>query len=677
MMDLNRRRLAVAAVLLLVVAAGAVGAQTFLFTAGEGVTINSTNGPAVTLGEDLGLSGQNPTTSGDDGVIVQNTTITGPQGAATTLTGPSSNAPTLSSIDTAGGTLEVDTTGIQTVGVAGGITEVTYRDVDLQSDTTEFEVSGTGSIEIHGFAADEWVRVERVNGDDELVQADGSGVATVNVDSGADFTVVDTGGGPTLSNPSPTNDEQFSDTTVNLSVNVSDPDFSADESVDLQWYVDGSQAGTTTVTENGTATFEASVSEGGQHEWYVNATDREGNEATSGSPSSPHTFATPGTLYIRDESNPTQLLDGTNVEIRFYFGDDSPGLIVNRTASDGTIDMTGLPTNEPFVVVANTDGYYPRRIYKEDLIAGQSVYLLNESKEAVSPTFELIDYSGQFNAEDTVMLIQRGLANESGTIDWRTVQGDFFGANSQFPADLRFNVRHRLVLINTETGTRRVKGQYTPTADGLQEVVVRPDGTVSLQDPGAVITVSPSTRTLLAVNDTSVTVDIDSQVTEIESWSVTMTGTDSSGSSSTLYSTSGSGTGTIQPSLNLTGYGGGEVEVDVTTTLETGETKTETVTFTVRDTYDNEFALLSVLGVITTRLPGGGAGSGATTFAAMLVTVFGTAAVARAVPASTEILGLIALVFVAAFATVGWMSYDVLFITAIGFIAIAALRRGI
>lgn len=676
MIDLNRRRLAVAAVLVLVLAAGAVGAQTYLFTAGSGVTINATNGPAVTLGEDLGLAGTNPTTAGDDGAIVQNTTVTGPQGSAATITDPSSTAPTLSSIDTNGGTLEASTNGIQTVGVTGGVTQITYRDVDLQSDTTEFEVSGTGAIEIHGFAADEWVRVERVNGDDELVQADGSGVATVNVDSGADFTVVDTGGGPTLTNPSPTNDEQFSDTTVNLSVDVSDPDMDADDSIDLQWYVDGQQAGTTTATANGTATFEATVPEGGEHTWYVNATDREGNEATSGSPSSPHTFATPGTLYIRDESNPTQLLDGTNVEIRFYFGNDQPGLIVNRTASDGTINMTGIPTNEPFVVVADTDGYYPRRIYKEDLIAGQNIYLLNQSKEAVSPTFELIDYSGRFNADDTVMLIQRGLANESGTIDWRTVQGDFFGANSQFPADLRFNTRHRLVLINTETGARTVRGTYTPTTDGLQEIVVRPDGTVTLADPGAVVTVSPSTRTLLAINDTGVTVDIDSEVTAIESWSVSVTGSDSDGSSSTLYSTSGSGTGTIQPSFNLTGYGGGEVVVEVTTTLEDGTTNTQSFTYQVRETYDNEFALLSVLGTITTELPGGGSG-GATTFVAMLVTIFGTAAVAKSVPASTEILGLIALVFVAGFATIGWMSYDLLFITAVGFIAIAALRRGI
>jgi hypothetical protein len=669
--NLNRRRLLAAALILLAVV-GTAAAVTTLFTASSGVTINATDGPAVTLGENLGLGGQNPVDT-DGSVLVQNTTVDGPAGSSATITGPSSTAPTLSSIDTAGGTLEANTTGIQTTGVNGSITSITYQDVDLQSSTTEFDVSGTGTLFVHGFSAGKWIRVNRSNGDDTLVQADGSGVAAISISSGAELTLVEDAGAPTLSNPSPTGGEEFSTTDVELSVDVTDGDLdTANENVTLEWYVDGSLDGTTTVTSNGTANYTTSVIEGGTHEWYVVATDSTGETDQSGSSSNPHTFGTPGTLYIREESDPTTLIDGIDVEIRFYFegGDD---VIINRTATDGVINLEGLPSDRPFVVVADAEGYYPRRIYKQSLVEGDNVYLLNQSRQAASPTFELVDYSGRFAAEDTVMLIQRGLANESGNIDWRTVQGDFFGANGQFPAQLRYNVRHRLVLINTETGYRTVKGQYTPVSDNPQEVTVRPNGTITLDQMGALITVAPSTRTLLESPNAGITVDFDSDAATIDSWTYTVTAANGS-TSTTLYQTSGSGTGTTQPTLNLSGYEGWTVTVDATAELSNGETVTRSIDFTVRKAYDNEFALLPVLGGVPALLPG--AGGGAMTFIATLLTVFGTAAVAST-SASTEVIGLSAIGFVSLFFILGWMSSDILFIAVVGFLAIAATRRGI
>ncbi|QLD84608.1 hypothetical protein HWV23_02695 [Natronomonas halophila] len=666
---LSQVQLALLVAVLVVV--GTAGAATLL-TAGTGVMFDHPDGISVTLDEDTGIAGDNP--FGTDGsVTIQNTTVDGPAGSSTRLAGPSSDAPTLSAIDSNGGTMEANTTGIQTVGVSG-VSSITYRDVDLQdTTTTEFDVGGTGTLYVHGFSAGQWIRVNRANGDDELVQAGGSGVATISISSGAQLTLVEPKGGPTLSDPSPTNGEEFSDVEVNLSVNVTDPDFdTTNEEVTLEWYVDGELNGTTTVTSNGTATYTATVSEGGEHEWYVVATDSTGDTAQSGSDSNPHTFATPGTLYIREESDPTTLIDGIDVELRFYFS-DGESLIVSRTATDGTVNMTGLPADRPFVVVAEADGYYPRRIYKQSLVESDIVYLLNDTEQAVSPTFELIDYSGRFADEDTVMLIQRGLANESGDIDWRTVQGDYFGANGEFPAQLRYNVRHRLVLINTETGARTVKGQYTPTDDSAQEVTVRPDGTITLDEQAALITVAPSTRTLLESDTAGVTVDFDSETVEIESWDLTIRAQNET-NSSTLYQTSGTGSATVQPELNLTGWGGGNVTVEATASLSNGETIEESITFAVRTTYDNEYALLPVLADVPAHLPSGG--GGALTFLAMLVTVFGSAAVASTT-ASTEVVGLTAVGFIGGFYVIGWVSESLMFITVIAFVAIAATRRGL
>lgn len=459
---------------------------------------------------------------------------------------------------------------------------------------------------------------------------------------------------------------------VTLEADVSDPDFATTqgEELTLEWYVDGQLDGTTTVTSNGTATYQTNEAAAGDHTWHVEVADSDGHQVSSATAE----FTLPGTLYVRDESNPKQLVDNASVEIRFYF-EDGGTLIENRTSSDGTVNMSGLPTDRPFVVVAETDGYYPRRIYKESLTNSQNIYLLNESKQAVEPTFELVDYSGAFPEEDTVMLIQRALTNDSDVTQWRTVQGDRFGATGQFPAQLRYNQRHRLILINTETGKRLNKKQYTPTSSDLQEVRVLSTEDIELQNVETIASIGPDVRSLVGRNGTVFTATIDAGDSTVDSWTVTATYSDGN-TTTTLYEDSGSGSVELRPALNLSGRGGGKVTVTVQYTLDTGTTGTKNATFVVRASYQNEYSLLSVLGSVTTLLPGQHVDQ-ATSMLALIFTLLLTAAAASVVRPSTEGVGLIAVGFVSAFYTIGWLSRETMFIAAVAWLAIAGLRRGL
>jgi hypothetical protein len=252
-----------------------------------------------------------------------------------------------------------------------------------------------------------------------------------------------------------------------LSIQVNDSDFATaqGDTVTVDFYVDGSQAGSTTVSSNGTASYTASVSTGGTHTWHAEITDSYGETATSDT----FNFEAPGTLYVYSESNPNELVDNATVEIRFY-GEEN--FVVERSTTNGKIDMSGLPADQEFVAVAKASGYYDRRIYVSSLYEQQSVFLLPDSQNAVYNVFELVDQSGNYPAGETRLIIQRAL-NTSGSLNWVTVAGDFFGATNEFPVYLRYNQRYR-VIIENDAGDRRVIGAYSATdEDNPKQIIIK------------------------------------------------------------------------------------------------------------------------------------------------------------------------------------------------------------
>jgi hypothetical protein len=434
------------------------------------------------------------------------------------------------------------------------------------------------------------------------------------------------------------------------------------DEVNATLFIDGTARNYTLLSSNGTASVTVSALTSGSHEYYWRVEDRYGATVQS----STTNFSVPDQLEIRNESDPDSLVMGAEVKIRFYFREDdpagSPAEIVTRSTSTGTIDFTGLDATRPFVVVADADGYIPRRIYVESLTETQEVFLLPESKQSVKQEMVLTDYTGRFDSEDSVLLIQRALNGS-----WRTVQGDFFGATGTFPAQLRYNVRHRLVLINTETDRRRVLGTITPLADGAQDITVKTNGDISVEQATALAKVSPGTRTLLAEDSPPLEVRLQGADAEVDFWDVTVTYEDTSGSVTTLETLA-------EPDINLTGRAGGEVIVETTITFADGTTSTTSATYRVREHYRDGVSLLAALGGVTDGLPSRNVDM-FSTLVSVVTTVLGTAAMARATRASTEAVGLAAVTMLAAWSVVGWIAYTIVFAAAVGWGALVFLRR--
>lgn len=119
--------LAVFAVLLVVFTGAGIAANT-MFTAENGVKVNTTNGPAVTLGEDTGLDGQNPVGT-DDSVNVGILSVKGPAGSNVTVT-KANTAPNITDINTNNGTVQTTVSEDFTVNVSDNFSTVDFRTVN-------------------------------------------------------------------------------------------------------------------------------------------------------------------------------------------------------------------------------------------------------------------------------------------------------------------------------------------------------------------------------------------------------------------------------------------------------------------------------------------------------------------------------------------------------------------
>jgi len=479
---------AVVVALILLVAGVATAA---MLSVEQGTTFDAENGPAVTLGQDRSISDSNPfPTSGS--VKIGETTISGPEGSSATLSGADSASPELSSIETNDGEIQADSNGIQKIGVTGSVSRVEYRDVDLSDrQTTELSVDGLGDVIVYGgFSAG--VEAVYANQQNKILEPK-EGTVVVPIESGGSVTLVESDA-PTLSNPSPTGGTTVSD--GELAVNVSDPDFGdSDDTVQLEWYVDGSLDGTTSVSSNGTATFDSSRSAGGTHEWYVVATDN--SDRSDRSPNSgSHTFELPDVFEIRNESAPKELVTGSSVEVEVRFYQRDSDNVFQRTTTDGTVSFAGLPTEEEFVVSVSADGFANRRTYVEGLTTQQEVYLLPDSARSVFNRFVLEDLSGNYQSSQTRLEIKRALntTEDPERLEYKTVSGDYFGGVNEHKATLAQNRRYRLVISNRD-GDRRVIGSYqaideaNPKVIQVDEVVVDPPqgrtfyGTAYTEDP--------------------------------------------------------------------------------------------------------------------------------------------------------------------------------------------------
>ncbi len=259
----------------------------------------------------------------------------------------------------------------------------------------------------------------------------------------------------------PNTTDTIDEDPVTLSADVSDRDFGTvrGEQLNVSFYVDGDYQASDILGGNGTASVSLSAVETDEHDWHVEVSDSWGG-SDRGPETGTATFVLPSDLTIYNESDPMDKLTNVEVRVRFYGEDD---LVVERTTTNGEIDMSGLPADQSFIVVAEAEGYHNRRIHVDSLVQQQEVYLLLDDPNNVTTVynrFELEDLTGQFPIESTRLVVERALnTTASNGIEWVTIGGDYFGADNSYAINLEQGVRYRLKLLRDD-GTVRVVGPY-------------------------------------------------------------------------------------------------------------------------------------------------------------------------------------------------------------------------
>lgn len=298
----------------------------------------------------------------------------------------------------------------------------------------------------------------------------------------SDESILFTNHAPSGSNPTPTGPLTTSEPTFEL--DVSDPEFGTAQGdrVNASLYVDGEYAGSKIATQNRTVSVTEEISGGGNHSYYWRLEDSYGATTTT----STYNVTVPGTLYIRSETDPGQLVTDAQVNLTYYAGDQ----IYRRTTSDGTVDLSGLPIDQPIIALAQADGYFTRTAIITSVYEQDSLYLLNDSITSHQIIFDITDPTGEYPGAETALMVQRDI-NLSGTVEWRTVAGDVFGAQGVV-TDLEAGERYRLVIRNLETGDRTVLGAFTPTGDQA----------VTLEPASAVVDINVSSDTAIGYGGT-------------------------------------------------------------------------------------------------------------------------------------------------------------------------------
>jgi len=450
----------VVVLLVLLVAVGGAVAYSVFFTAGSGTSYETDTGLTVSTNVDHGLNDSNP--------FVDNSTLY-VDGVSFSAAGPAQvtveefrgNRTRLSSIDATTHAISVDPDDKSAIEISGDVTALAWENASLDGTAQlTYSATGSGTIVVDGLQSN--VSYAAVTTGGTLLssgETSDSGEATVDVVQGSDQDVVLLQpSSATVSNADaqPSDGSSTDTLDVTLSVPVSDRDFASDAGDEVQatFYLDGDAIATQNITANGSVSTSTTVDVGGSHSWHVELVDSYGLTSES----EVFSFETPSKLQIYNESDPSQLVDqNVSVEIRVYDDDADTTRVYERTTSDGSISLAGLPI-DGFTVIARADGFYFRRIYVQSLYDQQEVFLLPTSVAANYQVFTLDDRSGQYSPGETRLEIRRAL-NQSGTLEWRTISGDQFGAANSYKTYLRDDVRYRLYVIN-ENGDRRLIGSY-------------------------------------------------------------------------------------------------------------------------------------------------------------------------------------------------------------------------
>lgn len=271
---------------------------------------------------------------------------------------------------------------------------------------------------------------------------------------------------PQASNIQPVDGANLTSKDVEFSIDVADADFptAQGDTVTATLYVDGSQAFQTTVTSNQTITTTETLEGGGGHDYYWTLEDSWGQSTTTAT----RTLYSPSQLVIYKERNATvRVTTDGNASVTVYATDN----VYERQVTNGTVDLTGLPVDEPLYVRAQIPGYYPRTVLIQSLYQQQRLYVLSENASAVQNRFTLEEVPGY--PEDTTMLqIQRPLTINNSTT-WKTIVGAEFGV-SGVSVYLQEGIRYRLKIIGPDGNVASLGGYVAAVAETVPLAPAQP-----------------------------------------------------------------------------------------------------------------------------------------------------------------------------------------------------------
>lgn len=505
-MDTKRQIAAILVVLALVMAVPAVAAIADNASPVEGqIPVTTDGAPTITVDASAGDEMDFDSLFESNALNITTTEgqiqVTGDDAASARIpTGTIEGSSTqVTDIDAAGAWLELDPGDKQRVDVQGDVDTLTFQQVGVDDGSTDLQIAGTtdGTVDVrvHDLAAGETYGLFDASRGEFLgvLEADTNGVASGSVelpDGSHSLQVRNAAGigGPTISNPSPTG--EVTDQPETLEVDVE----GAAKPLTVEFTLDGQTAGTVETTQNQTVSVDVSdkTDSLGTFSWSATVTD--GVDQTD---SLSAEYTTPESITLREEHAPDTVIDDVPATIRFFTADGD--VAVERTPTNGEINMTGLP-DASFVVVAESDDHYQRQLFVDTIFEQENIYLLNSTEfprsdnSAIRSRFVYEDFTGSFPREDTTIQVKRAIdLNADNESEFRTVAGDFFGAGGEFEAVLERNERYRIVVTNQRTGRSTRLGAHIPTEDltrelrvsGLTEEAANETGVVGLAEINA------------------------------------------------------------------------------------------------------------------------------------------------------------------------------------------------
>jgi hypothetical protein len=468
---MNVRRVVMATIIVVAVVSGVAIAAFSGSPVSGTVTLNATDGPAVSVA----FSGQSQLDTQTPFPNSNTVDVTATEGNATFSSSGRSNLTvqaadlegprtTVSSVS-ATNDITVNPADKPPVVIGGAVTLLSFEDPTVDDGAGDFDydaASTGGSLTFES--------VGSPNTDLAPVASDGTPITVASTDANGDVRLnsLEVGSfddvrlrsatAPTVDNLDPDNERVRGPVVINAT--VSDADFTANGGDKLTVeFVNENDAistvfATKTLASNGTvsAAFDGEIS--GVNNYSVRVTDAFGQSASRNG-----SFEEPRELNFRPVNAPDSLIQSSaNVSVQF-FGFDGTTLFVEEI-TNGTIDLNELPIEQQYFVSVTSDSFQDRAVIIDSLFRQRSVFLLDNQSDTVLVEFVLDDKTGTFvGGSNTQLLIERSITRANET-RFRRVVGSDIDATGSSEVILDRGVRYRLTVRTDDES--RVLGSFTP-----------------------------------------------------------------------------------------------------------------------------------------------------------------------------------------------------------------------